>query len=223
MIGFDHAFRTLLLKKIRGLTNEGLLKYEGLLALQRELIQDYEVIKFECGYEQQWPGNRAQCQTEKDWRNYVDGEKRKRLDRLKKQIQGAGTLAHKTIEPYKDQFNELHGLWIARRQLALQQGNYFQGPFSTHFGCHLLTWFAYWPKLMRAWLIFPSVRFEKRAHSLKERCASSRRLLPKYYLVALSAFLFRRIFSGVILFEKLPQWLLMKLCGSSRRQFQDKK
>jgi hypothetical protein len=42
MLTFEPAFRTLLLKKIRGLTDEQLTTYEALVALRHELIQMLE-------------------------------------------------------------------------------------------------------------------------------------------------------------------------------------
>ena len=62
MLTFDPAFRTLLLKRIRGLTNEQLTAYEALVALRHELIQMKERDKENAGRLQKHidqAGNRA--------------------------------------------------------------------------------------------------------------------------------------------------------------------
>ncbi|MGH7596556.1 MAG: hypothetical protein ACREOI_09395, partial [bacterium] len=127
MIGFDHAFRNLLLKRIRKLNNEKLLAYEGLVALELELIQSWEILQFERGYEQ-----------------YLNEPKKDKQTRLEKQIATAHDRAQNIFKDFKDEFNALHELWIARRRLALLQGNYFQIPFGGgKLGGYLKTWRDY--------------------------------------------------------------------------------
>ena len=66
MLTFEPAFRTLLLKKIRGLTDEQLTVYEGLVALRHELSQmlkhDPKSVRLQDQIKQ--AGNRAYAQIE---------------------------------------------------------------------------------------------------------------------------------------------------------------
>ncbi len=67
MLTFDPAFRTLLLKRIRGLTDEQLATYEGLVALRHELGQmlqhDSQNVRLQDQIKQ--AGNRAYAQIQK--------------------------------------------------------------------------------------------------------------------------------------------------------------
>ena len=142
MLTFDPAFRTLLLKRIRGLTDEQLTAYEGLVALRHELIQ----------------------MLERDPEN----------QRLRQQIEQAGNRAYDQIKQFKDQFDALHDLWIARRRFALQQSNYFQFPMN-------LDWkrlFIHWRKLYcygLTWLDYRLVQVKTSATLLQARIKKSPR------------------------------------------------
>lgn len=136
MLTFDPAFRTLLLKRIRGLTDEQLTAYEGLVALRQELSQ----------------------MLERDPRNA----------RLQKQIRQAENRAYDQIKCFKNQFDVLHELWIARRRLALQQSNYFQFPIN-------LDWkrfFIHWRKCFcygKTWVNYRFVQVKTGATTLLSR------------------------------------------------------
>jgi hypothetical protein len=144
MLTFDHAFRNLLLNRIRGLTNENLLKYEGLVALQIELVQAWEVLQFEKGYDQ-----------------FLNEPREVKLARLRRQIERAEELAHEIIQPFEKEFKALHALWIARRRLALRQGNYLQIPFGVEkLGSYLFAWVNYRQVQLKTCFTFLPVRFK---------------------------------------------------------------
>jgi len=111
MLTFAPPFRTLLLKRIRGLTDAQLTAYEALVALRHELIQML---------------NRED-----------DPDK---VGILKKQIQQAGNRAYDQIKAFKDQIDALHDLWVARQTLALQQSNYFQFPLNLNWKPLFIDW-----------------------------------------------------------------------------------
>ena len=120
MLTFEPTFRTLLLKKIRGLTEDQLFAYEGLVALRLELVQTLERTP-----------------------NQTDEDKRQRT-LLEQQIKRAGNLAYDIIKDFEKKFIALHELWVARQGFALQQGNYFQSPFNWRkFVCYCSSWWDY--------------------------------------------------------------------------------
>lgn len=161
MLPFDSAFEGLLLKRIRGLKIEDLQKYEGLLALQVELSQTLKIYEFETGYELQWPDNRERYESEEEWKKYVATQKEGFKDLLKKQIARAETLAQEIIKPFAKEFNALHALWIARRGLALRQGNYFQLPFSLQkLGRYVSAWGRYRKTQVQTGLTFFPIRIK---------------------------------------------------------------
>jgi hypothetical protein len=125
---FDTTFRTLLSKKICGLTNENLAAYEGLLGLQVELTQTRRIWENEL--------RTAEENQNKEFAEYC----RQRINDLRKQIIRAGRLAHQIIGPFEKEFNALHKLWIARRRLALQHGNYVQFPFISFYWKRPICW-----------------------------------------------------------------------------------
>jgi len=141
MLTFAPAFRTLLLKRIRGLTDAQLTAYEALVALRHELIQ-------------------------------LKARDPQNAERLQKQIDQAGNRAYDQIKNYKDQFEALHELWVARQGFALQQSNYFQLPLN-------LDWkraFINWSKLVcygKTWLNYRLVQVKTGATLLQARTRKS--------------------------------------------------
>jgi len=124
MLIFDPAFRTLLLKRIRGLTNENLSAYEGLTALQVELIQILRTVEPEIVVVRKVKRPYGKI-------GYKKIRKKNPVrEGLIEQIKEAERRAHDIIKDFEKEFNALHKLWIARRRFALQRGNYFPIPLS---------------------------------------------------------------------------------------------
>lgn len=116
MTPFNLSFRHLLRKYIPQLTDKNINEHEMLFTyrsvLQREL--NFVPLKYLEG-----PG---QYDTD------VDPAEEHYKKPIRKRIESVSKEAQTIIEPYKEEFEALHKLWIARRKFALEQGHFLQIP-----------------------------------------------------------------------------------------------
>ena len=115
MTPFNLSFRYMLRKYIPQLTDENIEEHEKLLTYRYVLQHELNFVpKKYLGY----PG---QNETEQN-----DSEQYK--ESINKRIISISKQARTIIEPYKEEFEALHKLWIARRKFALEQGHFLQIP-----------------------------------------------------------------------------------------------
>jgi hypothetical protein len=133
MLGLEEKFRQFVLRRIRPLTDETLKDYEGLAALESELIQDWEILQYETGYEVERYGQPPRARgkkkillSSKPAKAYYARQKSGEQGRLVRLIKLADRRADILMAPYEKEYSALHDLWIARRRLALTSGNFFQ-------------------------------------------------------------------------------------------------
>jgi hypothetical protein len=127
------TFRELVLRRIRRLDRLDLQRYESLLALRLDLVHHSSLApaddnnpdvngKAQRGkgkYPKQRPyGKLPECTP-------PPPVPRRKIEEL---ITQATTEANSIIAPHRTRFDALHDLWVARRQLALQQGNMLSIP-----------------------------------------------------------------------------------------------
>ncbi len=139
MVTLHPSFRRLVLKNIPKLKSEDLDNYDSLLALRlelvhrRSLVPDIQVDGTK-PYEPDGQGAPPDEGKPLPMRPYGElpedtGSRqetpRQKINRL---ITETTLRADKTIEPYREEFDALHRLWVARRNFALHQGSSLQIP-----------------------------------------------------------------------------------------------
>lgn len=121
MVTLHPSFRRLVLENISKLKSEDLDHYDSLLGLRLQLLHQRSLppkSRFEVESDHNQPAPEPK-QFPQAWREEID-----ELIRL------TTITANKIIAPYRPQFNALHKLWAARRNLALHQGGLLQIPSS---------------------------------------------------------------------------------------------
>ncbi len=144
MMPLHPSFRRLVLEHIPDLDREDLDNYDSLIALRLEFVHrrshvsGLPPIPIKTNPDNQGPkdgagkpktgddpnASRSQFRPPK---RRQQGTPREELDHL---IEETTRQANKIIEPYRAQFDALHKLWSARRNLALHQGGILQIPSS---------------------------------------------------------------------------------------------
>lgn len=173
MMPLHPSFRRLVLESIPQLEREDLDNYDGLIALRLELVHRRSHVL----------GPKNPGQTNPDGQGPNDGSgpskggddvvmKRRTPIRRKQILPGQGTpreqldhlidettaRANAIIAPYRAQFDALHQLWAARRNLALHQGGILQIPssgegwkrFASALGNYLLVQMQTFPVLAKS-------------------------------------------------------------------------
>ena len=179
MMPLHPGFRRLVLESIPQLKREDLDNYDGLLALRLELVHRRSHVL----------GPKNPGQTNPDGQGPNDGAspskggddvvmKRRTLIRRKQILPSQGTpreelehlideiteRANAIIAPYRAQFDALHRLWSARRNLALHQGGILQIPssgegwkrFASALGNYLLVQMQTFPVLAKGRIARPA-------------------------------------------------------------------
>jgi hypothetical protein len=117
MLRTDEKFRHFVLRRIRPLQHDALKDYEERLARQCELVQHWEILQYEKGYEQERFGAAAKG---------YDREKTNEQMRLRNVIKRVEKANARLMVPLAREYAALQALWLARRRLALTSGNFFQ-------------------------------------------------------------------------------------------------
>ncbi len=113
MTSLHPSFRRLILENLSELDSEKLNRYEGLLALRLELVHQRSLTPASI--------------LGKGLRPVVTAT-RGEIDAL---IRKTTEQANRIIAPVRTEFDALHKLWMARRNLAFRQGGFLQIPTTT--------------------------------------------------------------------------------------------
>jgi hypothetical protein len=128
MTPFHPTFRRLLRRNIPQLKDEDLNRHEGLFALRHHLVLEKHIgsREYEPPTKQLKKGRQKREKPQQDQPPHQEPPE-KGID---KDIAQATEQAQAIFVPYAREYEASLRLWVARRQLMLQQSNFFQIPFS---------------------------------------------------------------------------------------------
>jgi hypothetical protein len=127
MTPFHPTFRRLLRRNIPQVRDEDLNRHESLFALRHQLVTDKHIVaeKYVLPPQQ---GPQVQQQQEKPHEpSYQQPPCQKGID---DDIADATSQAQAIFAPYARIYDASLRLWVARRQIVMKQGNFFQIPLS---------------------------------------------------------------------------------------------
>ncbi|MEK7728763.1 MAG: hypothetical protein AAB354_10150 [candidate division KSB1 bacterium] len=140
MITLHPGFRRLVLKNIPELDSEDLNDYDSLLAYRWQLEHEKSLVPGKVSPEPKPPQppaheeppievDKVSRSTQHPTTSTSDGSRSTTpRDEVVRLISTATRLANSIIDDYRPQFDKLHELWTARRNVALRQGGMLQIP-----------------------------------------------------------------------------------------------